>query len=512
VRIGEGSWRITSIVRAFTCGNCQDQLVFFENTSCLHCGSPLGYLPDESRVVALVETGEAGLLAAVERGRGVEGRRFRRCANADIAMCNWLVDSASSDLLCPSCALTRTRPSDSDPEGLLALRKAEAAKRRLIFQLTDIGLPVLSKHEDPERGLAFDLLSSRYGSVVTGHEDGVITLDLAESDDAYRERTRHELGEPYRTLLGHVRHETGHYYFDRLVAPTTWIDQFRQLFGDERASYAAAIERHYAQGAPAGWAQRYVSSYATMHPFEDWAETWAHYLHIHDTLQTADAVGLVVLGPRDDSVGHRDTSLSAVPSDDVTHDKSFEIVVGQWLPLTYALNAVNRSMGRDDLYPFVLPGAVIEKLSFVHRVIRASVGDERPDDDASRTLRMASSAFKERFVRMLVSKLRVVFETAARDIELWHQSATAQMEAQLRDRRRSFRKRRESLERIQQAAGDLEERVADVEAQSARIEALITDVTLRCETLAIIARRGPTGIESEHIEIPFDPPLSVSGL
>jgi hypothetical protein len=205
--------------------------------------------------------------------------------------------------------------------------------------------------------LAFDLLSSHHQTVCIGHEDGVITLDLSESDDSHREQVRRELGEPYRTVLGHLRHEIGHYYWTRLVGGEA-LDEWRVLFGDERVDYREALDRHYEHGPPSGWADRYVSAYAAAHPWEDWAETFAHYLHIRDTLQTAAAFGLVVAGP------HPDFSLASAPSLDRQH--RFEDIVSDWLPLTYALNAVNRSMGKDDLYPFVLTETATEKLTFVH--------------------------------------------------------------------------------------------------------------------------------------------------
>lgn len=367
-------------MRAFTCGSCRRQLVFFENSSCLQCGAALGYLPDVRRLVALRDLGDGRFCQLSTSGPAgattgpQEGPTYRRCANATIAGCNWLVpaDGPAAATRCASCRLTRTRPNDADPDGLAAFAKAEAAKRRLLFQLADLGLDVVSRDDDPEGGLAFDFLSSRTGKVVTGHADGVITLDLAEGDDAYRERTRHELGEPYRTLLGHLRHEIGHYFFERLVEHSEGAPACRALFGDERTDYGAALDRHYREGPPVGWEGRFVSSYATTHPFEDWAETFAHCLHVHDTLQTAGAAGLVVTGPRDEATGRRDIKLSAIPDENALSAHGFEGIVAEWLPLTYALNAVNRSMGRDDLYPFVLPPAVIEKLGFVHRVIRSA--------------------------------------------------------------------------------------------------------------------------------------------
>ena len=95
-------------------------------------------------------------------------------------------------------------------------------------------------------------------------------------------------------MLGHLRHEIGHYYQPLLV--TDW-ERCRELFGDDREDYGAAMERHYASGPPADWPERFVSAYATMHPWEDWAETFAHYLHIRDVLQTAVAYGVTVSGP-----------------------------------------------------------------------------------------------------------------------------------------------------------------------------------------------------------------------
>jgi hypothetical protein len=249
---------------------------------------------------------------------------------------------------------------------LAAFSKAEAAKRRLIFELIDLGLAI---GED----LGFDLLSSRTGPVVTGHNDGVITIDLAESDDSRRERRRADLGEPYRTVLGHFRHETGHYYWPTLVERTSELERARSLFGDDRVDYEGALRRHYEQGPPPDWTNRYVSAYATMHPWEDWAETFAHYLHIRDTLETAAAFGLVVAGP--DLV--HDDSLSSVPAHE-TSDRPFEAVIADWLPLTYALNAINRSMGQEDLYPFTLASTVIEKLAFVHGRVRACARPPSP--------------------------------------------------------------------------------------------------------------------------------------
>jgi hypothetical protein len=292
-------------------------MVFFENSVCLNCGTELGFEWPEREIVEL--------------------RDAPRCANARLAECNWI--APAPDQLCACCALTRTRPPDDDPEGLEGFATAEAAKRRLLFELGELGLPI---GDD----LAFDMLSSRDQPVTTGHADGLITLDLAEAGDAHRERMREEMGEPYRTVLGHLRHEVGHYYWPVLAPDEATRERARALFGDEREDYQAALDRHYEHGAPPNWEERFVSAYATMHPMEDWAETCAHYLHIRDTLQTAQEFGL-----------------------EADHGDDMASMLDAWLPLTYALNQINRSMGRDDLYPFVLPPPVMDKLALVHALV-----------------------------------------------------------------------------------------------------------------------------------------------
>jgi hypothetical protein len=274
-----------------------------------------------------------------------------------IAACNWLVDDAQP--LCRSCRLTRTRPNDGDAAGLAALAQAEAAKRRLVFQLLELGLAV--GDDEP----AFDLVSSEWATVMTGHDDGLITLDLAESDDVHRGQVRRALGEPYRTVLGHLRQEVGHFYWEPLVVGA--LDEWRGVFGDERSDYRAALECHYRFGPPAAWEERHVSAYAAAHPWEDWAESFAHYLHIRDTLQTAGAFGMIVTGPAPLGLDPSYIASSTAGSSGGTLAE----IVEQWLPLTYALNAVNRSMGKEDLYPFVLAPAAIDKLAFVHARIGA---------------------------------------------------------------------------------------------------------------------------------------------
>lgn len=331
-----------AIVKSYRCRVCDSRL-FFENSVCVSCGSALGYARDERAIVPVDEHG---------RYTDAEGLIWHVCRNLNLSGCTWLARLEGG--ACFSCALTRTRPNDADAAGLENFVPAERAKRHLIAELDGLGVPIVGKTPetggDEVNGLCFDLLSSVAEDVTIGHADGVITIDLAESDDAYREKVRDQLDEPYRTMLGHFRHEVGHYYEWQLVRGDDLLARCRELFGDESADYQAEIDRHYAEGPPADWRDRYLSAYATMHPFEDFAETWAHVLHIRDSIETAREYGLL-------------PGVIALPH-------AFRDVVTQvWMPLAVALNAMNQAMGKDDLYPFVLPDPVLEKMAFVDELI-----------------------------------------------------------------------------------------------------------------------------------------------
>ncbi len=332
-------------MRDFLCPNCGQRLAF-ENSLCLNCGSGLGFdLAAKDFVVVGLDGATSEVPSQV------------RCANLHVASCNWVVAADAPGGLCVSCALTRTRPSDQDVAALPEFAAAEAAKRRLVVELTELRLPITGRDKDPEFGLCFDLLSSEHEQVMTGHDNGVITLDLAESDDVHREQLRVSMAEPYRTLLGHFRHEIGHYYFSVLAENGAPRADFERLFGDPDLDYQEALDRHYSTGAPAGWEDIYVSSYATMHPAEDWAETFAHYLHIRDTIDTAAAFGFAPAG--------------ATVDRPLAGDTGFDRIIELWLPLSWSLNMINRSMGHQDLYPFVLAPAVLEKMRLVHRLVTA---------------------------------------------------------------------------------------------------------------------------------------------
>lgn len=341
--------------------------VFFRNSQCLTCEAPLGYVPLLGDLRTLHPGSAPGQWRPV--GDDVD-RAYRRCANFDSpAGCNWLVPAEDPDELCLACRLSRKIPDLDDEDNRRYWRVIEAGKRRLISQLLGLGLPVVPKGQDPDHGLAFDLLRSPPSGprVLTGHASGLITINVEEADDAIREKIRTELHEPYRTLLGHLRHEIGHYYWDRLVRDSAWLGPFRELFGDERADYGAAISANYEQGPPPDWPERHISAYASSHPWEDWAETWAHYLHIVDSLETAIAHGL---DAEDLEMGAEPfTRADLYDPDDPDGDRVL-LLLNSWIEMVTVLNELARSLGHQDFYPFVMSREVVRKLHFIGIVVR----------------------------------------------------------------------------------------------------------------------------------------------
>jgi hypothetical protein len=371
-------------MRLFRCQAC-GQTVYFENTRCVRCGSRLGYLPEIGLMSALAAEVSPDLLAVLDETGLLDaaalpedagdvwlailrpGRRYRLCLNARFVACNWLVPAEEAEAFCAACRHNRCISDPGQDENLARWRRLEQAKRRLFYSLLRLQLPMATRAESPN-GLAFDFLADptdpKAPRVMTGHANGLVTIALREADDVEREKMRKSLGEPYRTLLGHFRHETGHYFWGRLVREGGQLETCRTLFGDERVDYGEALKAYYAHGAPADWRGRFISAYATMHPWEDFAETWAHYLHMLDTLETAGVHG-VEIHPRDHS-----SAFHAAINFDPYRTRDFDPVIGNWLPLSLAVNSLNRSMGQPDLYPFVLSGAVIEKLRFIHNVVQ----------------------------------------------------------------------------------------------------------------------------------------------
>jgi hypothetical protein len=353
-------------MKLFKCQAC-GQILLFENTRCEKCLRQLGYMPDKNLLTVVAQRGE--FWAAWED----DGRNYRFCGNAEFGCCNWLLTVDSGETLCIACRHNQTIPDLSQIGNLELWRKIELAKHRLFYSLLRFRLPLQTRSESAE-GLVFDFLTDDIASnppvTMTGHEEGRITIALAEADDAEREKRRSVMREPYRTILGHFRHEIGHYYWDRLVRDTALLGPCRQIFGDDTLDYGEALRAYYEKGAPGDWQTNFVSAYATSHPWEDFAETWAHYFHIVDTLEMAHAFG-VDIHPILAVDGKLETHIDFQPyrADDIAR------LVDAWLPLTFALNSINRCMGQADLYPFILTPAIVEKLGFIHRAIHSTAND-----------------------------------------------------------------------------------------------------------------------------------------
>ena len=344
-------------MKVFQCGHC-DYPLFFENNHCENCGHLSGFRDRDRKMLTFDPLGSS-LMSDREK---IE---YKYCKNKEYEVCNWLLEKADNHDFCPACQLNRTIPDLSDKENFPKWKNLEVAKHRLIYQLQKIGLDLPSKMVDPE-GLCFDFISKKNdASIMTGHANGVITILLREADSVLREQIRTQLQEPYRTLIGHLRHEVGHYFWDRLVFnKKDVLKEFRDIFGNEEVGYADALQAYYKQGAPANWRESHISKYATSHPWEDWAETWAHYLHIMDMVETAHFFRLRV------NPAKISKNMKIASSFDPYSKKDFEAIVNTCVPLSFAVNSMNRAMGIPDVYPFVITPAVVKKMAFIHELLR----------------------------------------------------------------------------------------------------------------------------------------------
>jgi hypothetical protein len=357
-------------MRLFACDNC-DQVVHFDNRQCVRCNHRLGFLPDDLSMRSLEpRDGDVWQLTAEPE------RPVRFCANAGLDICNWLVGPNDDHQFCIACRHNRLVPNTDTQDGIDRWRRISQAQRHLFYSLLRWRLPPPDRNEDPQGGLVFDFLEDEVqmdGHVIpaiTGHDEGVIAIRAAEADDITRELARASMNEPYRTLLGHFRHEVGHFVWNKLVRDRNAFDGFRAVFGDERQDYGVALQNHYQNGAPAGWQQSYISAYATAHPWEDFAECFAHYLHIVDTLETARGFGIAI-----DPRGHEE--MASEVDFDPYRAANAEQLVSAWVPLSVAINAIQRSMGQPDSYPFVLSNPVVDKLEYLHQLIQNRVAEPR---------------------------------------------------------------------------------------------------------------------------------------
>ena len=286
-----------------------------------------------------------------------DGSIYRLCKNSiDYGCCNQLVLANDPSVYCESCEFTEIAPNltfDNNRSLWIAMEKA---KRRLLFSLFRLGLHPVPKSVDAVKGLSFNFLVDNATGIMTGHENGVITITLAEADEVIRAARKQQMGEGYRTLLGHFRHEIGHFYWDRLIADKGRQPAFRAVFGDETQDYSLALSKHYAKGNFTDWKTSYITKYASAHPWEDWAETFAHFLHMRDVVETSHAVGLNFQNNGGAKMGFRE-------------------MIDLWLSTTFRLNELGRSIGSGDLYPFVLCDKAIAKMEFVHNEIVAATSN-----------------------------------------------------------------------------------------------------------------------------------------
>lgn len=343
-------------MKIFECGHC-NHAVYFENRTCENCGHLSGFR-DSDRTMLTFEPNGKSLISDREQ---IE---YKYCKNKTYDVCNWVIQKDDTNEYCTACQLNRTMPNLSDVENFEKWQNLEVAKHRLVYQLQKIGVALPSKNGN-EEGLCFDFVAKQDNSgLMTGHANGVITILLSEADAAHREQMRKQFSEPYRTLIGHLRHEVGHYFWERLIHTDQEIlTEFRTVFGNEQLDYGKALQHYYEDGAPADWQKSFISKYATSHPWEDWAETWAHYLHIMDMVETAYFFGLNV-APIGSVKG-----MGAKVSFDPYTTAEFDVIVQTCVPLSFAVNSINRSMGVSDVYPFVITSIVVEKMKFIHQLL-----------------------------------------------------------------------------------------------------------------------------------------------
>lgn len=352
-------------MKIYNCNVC-GELVYFENSMCLNCNSELGYIPELDEMTVITVAGDN----LYKSSSALSGNSlFKKCSNYQYEnVCNWMVNEADPQSQCISCRLNLMLPDLGIHENRIYWHKLEQAKRRLVYSLLRLNLPLVGKNVNRKEGLGFAFLKDDTWSsfretkkVMTGHSEGLITINLAEANDAVREKVRLKMNERYRTLLGHFRHEIGHYYWSRLIEKNKeLLSRFRELFGDERQNYNKSLNQYYKTGPAPGWQSVFVSAYASSHPWEDWAESWAHYMHMVESLETARSWGLSVKYKKGLQQSEVDMNSSG---------ESFSDMLNQWIYLGIALNSLNRSMGMADVYPFILSPSSIGKMEFVHNVI-----------------------------------------------------------------------------------------------------------------------------------------------
>jgi hypothetical protein len=344
-------------MKTFECSNC-NQPLHFETTRCDNCGNTIGYEDVNKQMLSFDSS-------KLQHQTSADFIDYKYCKNKMYDVCNWLIPKQSHQNFCEACELNRTIPNLNERKNFKKWKSLELAKHRLIYQLQKLQLPLNRSKAKNDGGLCFDFIAKLDDpKIMTGHVKGVITILLREADSVIREQTRKQLKERYRTLIGHLRHEVGHYYWDQLIYTNQQLlDSFRSVFGDERISYADALQHYYKNEPVKDWQNSFISKYATSHPWEDWAETWAHYLHIMDMVETAYYFNLHI------SPVNNPEPLATDVLQNPYQIEDFDIIVRNFIPLTLAVNSMNRAMGIPDVYPFQISGNMVHKLKFIHKML-----------------------------------------------------------------------------------------------------------------------------------------------
>lgn len=326
--------------------------VGFEHTQCNLCGARLAYDVNKQRMRSLSEFGD--------QWRCLDNSELRNfCVNGNqYGVCNWLAEPECEHGFCFACGFNRTIPNQSLAGNQQRWHVLERAKKRLFVTLLQLDLPLQNGWRAPDKGLLLDFIEDQRSQpdhypetfVSTGYAAGVITINTLEADDIQRMAVRRAMNEPYRTVLGHMRHESGHYYWGWVLQHADLVKEVERLFGNMQGHYDEAIDAYYKNGAKANWQNRYISAYASAHPVEDWAETWGHYLHIYDALDTAYAHGQISQCPGELTMAQR---------------------LQHWCDISVVLNELNRSIGLDDAYPFLIGPVVQDKLALIDKVVVA---------------------------------------------------------------------------------------------------------------------------------------------
>ena len=341
-------------MKIFQCGHCNGELLF-QNHECENCSQIAGYYDKEQ--VMFTFHYKNNILTTDQNQRA-----FKFCKNKSIEVCNWLLDLDDEHEYCIACRLNRTTPKQTEIDDFAKWKKLEISKHRLIYQLQKIGLP-LPQIIEQNVGLRFDFISQKKNkNSLTGHSEGLITILLKEADSLEREKARRKFSEAYRTLIGHLRHEIGHYFWDELIRnQPEKLEEFRKLFGDESLDYQIALDKYYNSDPPENWQKSFISRYSTSHPWEDWAESWAHYLHVMDMVETAYFFGIEVKNQKYDN--------AIEPPFDPYFINDFDRIIKAFSPISFAVNSINRTMGMPRVYPFKITDAITEKIKFIHQLL-----------------------------------------------------------------------------------------------------------------------------------------------